>query len=312
VRPPPAGSLQQTDSNSLELSRDSILLFTAVRNERWRLQWFLDYYRSMGVERFFFVDNDSTDGTAEFLHEQPDVHVFWTEQSYAKAYSGMQWINSLVDQYGSDCWCIYADVDEALVFPGVEKRGLRSLTNYMADHGQEAMYAFMLDMYAPHLQSTHRDSNYKDFLSDYPLFENEYNWANTICCPFQFTTGGIRRTFKLSENQTKTPLIRGGAGIKFLMSSHIITPARLSDVSGVLLHYKLAGNFKETFTNDLAENARIANCRMRHWRYIEALNELPEEESFIHDSTLSYRSSQQLIDLGILKTSPSFEAGNYD
>jgi hypothetical protein len=287
-------------------------LFTAVRNERWRLQWFLDYYRSLGVDRFFFVDNDSTDGTAEFLHKQSDVHVFWTEQSYAKAYSGMQWINWLVEQYGSDCWCIYADVDEALVFPGVEKRGLHNLTDYMTDHGQEALYAFMLDMYAPHLESTPRGNGYTDFLTDYPLFENEYTWANTWICPFRFTAGGIRRTFKLSENQTKTPLIRGGVGINFLMSSHMITPARLSDVSGVFLHYKLAGDFKETFTNDLTENTRIARCRMRHWRYIEALDELPEDESFIRDSTVSYQSSQQLMDLGILKTSPAFEAGKYD
>lgn len=312
VRPPPPDSLQRTDSHSTAHNKDSILLFTVVRNERWRLQWFLDYYRSMGVERFFFVDNDSSDGTAEFLHKQPDVHVFWTEQSYAKAYSGMQWVNWLVEQYGADCWCIYADVDEALVFPGVEQRGLRSLTTYMSDHGQEAMYAFMLDMYAPHLNSIRRDNDYTDFLNDYPLFENEYSWLNTACCPYVFTAGGIRRTFKLSENQTKTPLIRGGRGIKFLMSSHLITPAHLSDVSAVLLHYKLAGDFKENFANDLVENTRIARCKMRHWRYIEALKGLSEDDSFVHDNTVSYQSSQQLVELGILKTSPNFEAASHD
>jgi len=106
--------------------------------------------------------------------------------------------------------------------------------------------------------------------------------------------------------------MRGGVGSKFLMSSHVITPARLSDVGGVLLHYKLAGDFKETFTNDLTDNTRIARCKMRHWRYIEALEELPEDASFIHYSTVSYESSQQLVDLGILNTTPAFEAGNYD
>jgi len=312
VLTPSPGCLQQTDTHSTQLPKDAIVLFTVIRNERWRLQWFLEYYRSLGVERFFFVDNDSTDGTAEFLHQQEDVHVFWTKQSYAKAYSGMQWVNWLVDQYGDECWCIYADVDEALVFPSAEKRGLRNLTDYMTEHGHEAMQAFMLDMYAPHLKSIPRENEYTDFLTDYPLFENEYSWVSTAYCPYRFTAGGIRRTFKLSENQTKTPLIRGGIGIKFLMSSHFITPAHLCDVTGVFLHFKLAGDFEETFVNDLTDNSRIARCQMRHWKYIEALKDLPEGESFVSEQTVSFQSSQQLVDLGILNTSASFEAGHYD
>ncbi len=303
---------QRTDTNPMNISQDSILVFTVVRNERWRLPWFLEYYRSQGVDHFFFVDNDSTDGTTAYLHQQKDVYVFHTNQSYAKAYSGMQWINWLVEQYGQDCWCMYVDVDEALIYPGVEKRSLKDLTHYLNDKGQEAMYAFMLDMYAPGLKSLPKDENYTGFLTDYPLFENQYFWINSLICPYRYTAGGIRRKFRIYENQTKTPIIRGGCGIKFLMSSHHVTPAIISDVTGVLLHYKLAGDFEHSFAQDLVNNSRMAHCNRRHWGYIQTLQNLPSGESFLSEHTVSYSSSQQLVDLDLIQTSYDFEAGNYD
>lgn len=312
IQTPDPETLKRTDTNPVKTSRESIMVYTVVRNERWRLPWFLEYYRSLGVDRFFFVDNDSTDGTADYLHKQKDVHVFWTNQSYAKAYSGMQWVNGLVEQYGSDGWCLYVDVDEALIFPGIEKRSLRGLTRYLADKGQEAMYAFMLDMYAPGLQSQAKEENYSGFMEDYPLFDNQYFWINSIYCPYKYTAGGIRRRFRLFENQTKTPIIRGGRGIKFLMSSHQITPAKLSDVTGVLLHYKLAGDFEREFARDLVVNTRMPNCKRRHWGYIQALQNLTPEDSLEGEHAVSYQSSQQLVDLGLIKTSSDFEAAKYD
>lgn len=52
---------------------DDLLLFSTLRNERVRLPYFLNYYREMGINHFLIVDNDSDDGSAEYLAEQPDV-----------------------------------------------------------------------------------------------------------------------------------------------------------------------------------------------------------------------------------------------
>jgi len=312
VETPSKGTLRQTDASLIRISRNSIILFTVVRNERWRLPWFLSYYRSLGVDLFFFVDNNSSDGTSQYLHKQNDVHVFWTDHSYGQALSGMQWINWLVEEYGSDCWCLYIDVDEALIFPGVEKRGLQGLTKYLADNGHEAMFSFMLDMYAPGLKSTPKEDSYTDFFTDYPLFENQYFSINSMYCPYKFTGGGIRRRFQQYENQTKTPIIRGGGGIKFLASSHQITPAIITDVTGVLLHFKLAGDFTLNFAQDLVANNRLAHCKRRHWNYSQTLKMFPQDKPFFTDTTVSYHSSSQLVDIGLIKTSGEFEAGKYD
>ena len=300
------GVLRKTDPHDSELADNAIIVFTVVRNERWRLPFFLDYYRSLGVDHFFFVDNDSSDGTADYLHKHSDVSVFWTDQSYAEASSGMQWVNALIDEYGADKWCLYVDVDEALVFPHSEKCGLRLLTQYMSEKGHEALYGFMMDMFAPGLESVKRKDDYMGFLTDYPLFQNQYFKTSSAHCPYVHITGGIRWIFGLDEIQTKTPIIRGGKGIKFLSSSHKISPAILSDVTCVLLHFKFAGDFRSSFEQDLVENNRRAGCIRRHQSYLNALKDLSLEDSVKNNFTESYRSSQQLVDMGIITTTDEF------
>src|SRR5260370_21953978 len=53
-----------------------IRLFSKCRNEQLRLPAFLRHYRNIGVQRFFFVDNASNDGSAEYPRPQPAVPVF--------------------------------------------------------------------------------------------------------------------------------------------------------------------------------------------------------------------------------------------
>ena len=65
--------LTRVANRTAQIKRDDILVFCTQRNERIRLPYFLKYYREMGVGHFFFVDNDSTDGSLDYLAEQPDV-----------------------------------------------------------------------------------------------------------------------------------------------------------------------------------------------------------------------------------------------
>jgi len=307
IEPSSAGALQRADTLPLSIGRDEIILFTVVKNEKWRLPWFLNYYRSLGVDRFFFVDNDSSDGTKEYLLEQKDnVHVFWTADNYGRAFSGILWINELMELYGRRGWCMYVDVDEAFVFPGVEQSDLRKLTGYMDRKGHEAFFAFMNDMFAGKNSPPASEPDEEDFISSYPLFDNHYHFSNSIYCPYKFVTGGVRRGFGVCEKLTKTPLIRGGRGIKFLMSSHIITPAVVSDVTGALLHFKLAGNFCGKFQEDLESNTRLPKCQRRHMAYANGLEQLGDNPELTNNSTLRYSSSAQLIELGLIQSSPDF------
>ena len=94
-----------------QIRPDDLLLFCTQRNEGIRLPYFLKYYRDLGIGHFFFVDNDSTDGSRAYLAEQPDVSVHLTlndrvvEKSLAKAEETLkkaitaQDQDKLVDEY---------------------------------------------------------------------------------------------------------------------------------------------------------------------------------------------------------------------
>ena len=105
-----------------------IRAFAKCRNERLRLPAFLDHYRRLGIDRFFIVDNDSTDGSAEYLSGHPDIHVFRTTGRFREAGGGTDWLNAILKEFGVGSWCVTVDIDEWLVYPGSERTPLRALT----------------------------------------------------------------------------------------------------------------------------------------------------------------------------------------
>lgn len=135
-------------ANRTDLIRKTdILLFCTLRNEGVRLPYFLKYYREMGVSHFFFVDNDSTDGTAEMLAKQPDVSVWHTRKSYKRSRFGMDWMNWLLRRYGHDHWCLTVDPDEFFVYPFCDSRPLPALTDWLEASSIRSFSAMLLDMY---------------------------------------------------------------------------------------------------------------------------------------------------------------------
>ena len=97
------------------IKKSDILLFSTQRNEHVRLPYFLKYYREQGVNHFLIVDNDSNDGSLEYLAEQPDVSVWHSRKSYKRSRFGVDWLNWLQMRYGHNHWCLTVDPDEFLI-----------------------------------------------------------------------------------------------------------------------------------------------------------------------------------------------------
>lgn len=91
------------------IEKRDILVFSTFRNEAPRLPYFLKYYRDLGVDHFLMVDNDSDDGGAEFLREQPDVSLWSTKSSYKRARFGVDWLNHLQRKYAHGHWTLVVD-----------------------------------------------------------------------------------------------------------------------------------------------------------------------------------------------------------
>lgn len=307
------GQLVRQDGRSLDLPPDPILCFLVVRNEVVRLSYHLSYYRRLGIDRFFIVDNGSTDGTFEWLLDQPDVHVWSTRASFRAARCGTDWVEQLLRQHGVDQWCLVVDADELLCYPDCETRGLRQLCASLDQAGKRAFMAILLDMYSerPLRETVYRQG--LDVRELCPFFDRQFYHYTAPSFfghdehPSYF--GGLRqRAFGGQEPGhdarffyclNKVPLLKYHPSFVLYDNLHWTSCRELADESGALLHFK----YISTFAMQAEEESR----RQEHWqgglqyqRYAAALRQHPD--LVLYDPALSVRliDSRQLEALGVI------------
>ena len=294
----PIDNLTLIGGEHLGINSKEIILFSTLRNEAPRLGWFLNYYRDLGIGKFVLVDNMSTDDSVTMLSKEPDVILYQTSDRYSLAGAGMRWINELIKRHGQGKWCLHVDADEALVIPGNQGRSLQHLTAYLDARGFDALPARMLDMYPAKLD----DGTYADnWTTEFRYFDNRfYSHAHPVC-PYREVYGGIRRRlFAGYQIVSKVPLIKGSNGIRFLMSAHQTTPAKIADVSGVLLHYHLvyalADKYKPLFREAISHHEFPSNS-LERLRSQELLSTIATAGSLLGEDSVMFESSEQLVKL---------------
>lgn len=291
-------NLQRMDENALPPT-DALTLYTCIRDERDRLPWFFDYYRRLGVEHFVVIDNGSTDGSTEHLLSQSGTTMFQTDDSYHGAFSGMVWINHLKAKLSPAAWVLYADVDEALVFDGCERRSVADLAETLDIAGEEVFTAFMLDMFSTDASGGIGKGQDVDYVTRYPHYLPQIQITPKPICPYLQIRGGVRSLFSTGEELTKTPLVKSGADIEFLHSSHNVTPARVSDKTGALLHYKIIDGIAEEAAQVLQSQTRSPHCRARYAKY-RAATDLTELIGAEMADVRTYKSPDDLVAAGLM------------
>lgn len=256
--------LETIQSNVSSINKKDILLFSTMKNEGHRLEYFLDYYRKLGVNHFFIVDNGSTDNTSAFLLSQPDVSFYYTEDSYKDSNFGMHWLNYLLFKYGCGHWCFTCDPDEFFVYPHMETRDLRDLTQYMESIEQDSFFTLMLDMYSDKAVADTFYEQGSDPLTICQYFdghgyskEYNHNYRNL------FVQGGVRRRVFSKEKPghapalNKVPLVKWKWNYAYISSMHMMLPRRLNRciddrmVTGALLHFKFISQLDEKVKQEM-------------------------------------------------------------
>jgi glycosyltransferase involved in cell wall biosynthesis len=189
--------LERIDEHRTIDNEAEICLFMKVRNEARRLPYFLNYYRRLGIARFFIVDNGSNDHTVEFLKGNSDCHVFFTDQNMAKSRAGMNWIEPLLKTYGQNRWCVIVDADELLIYPNSEKVILTEFCQKLERRNENALPCIMIDMYS---EGNIEDSEYHEgqsFIDACPFFDRSgYRYIRSRHSDVPIIIGGPRlRTF---------------------------------------------------------------------------------------------------------------------
>ena len=254
-----------------------ILAFVTLRNEVLRLPYFLDYYRAQGVNHFLMVDNDSTDGTTEYLEAQRDVSLWLTADSYKSASYGVDWLNHLLWRYGVGHWVLVLDVDEFLLYPFCDTRPLQALTDWLESQGRRSFGAMLLDMYpkgpigAQPYQSGQDPFEIARWFDSGNLSIRRNSKFNNL-----WIQGGVRQRVVMAQTPgkapalNKTPLVRWSRKYAYISSTHMLLPRGLNKVyddaggefaSGVLLHAKFLNTILAKTQEELQRGEHYADSR---------------------------------------------------
>ena len=274
-----------------QIQPSDLLLFSTMRNEKVRLPFFLDYYRRMGINHFVIVDNDSDDGSADYLAQYPDVSVWTTKASYKRARFGVDWLNWLQNKYAHGHWTVVVDPDEFLIYPFCDTRPLRALTDWLDASSIRSFGAMLLDMY-PKGRLDHQP--YKpgqDPIEIASWFDSgNYVMSRNGRYGNLWIQGGPRsrvffdETPELAPALNKIPLVKWDKRYAYVSSTHMLLPRGLNLVydewggekaSGVLLHAKFIDTFSHKAAEELLRKQHY-NASVEYRAYAEKVDQNPD------------------------------------
>ena len=279
-------------TNRTESIRPSdLLVFSTQRNEGVRLPYFLQYYRDMGVNHFLIVDNDSTDGSLDYLSRQTDVSVWTTTASYKRSRFGVDWMNWLLNSYGHGHWTLTVDPDELFLYPFCDTRPLRALTDWLDASSIKSFSAMLLDMYPKGRLDQQPYSPGQDPLEIANWFDaGNYTIQRNPRFGNLWIQGGPRaRVFfkdkpELAPALNKIPLVRWDRRYAYVSSTHNLLPRGLNLVydewggekaSGVLLHTKFLDTFTQKAEEELTRKQHYGASR-EYLAYAEGVQDNPD------------------------------------
>jgi hypothetical protein len=283
--------LRAVTNRTQMIQSDDLLAFSTLRNERVRLPYFLRYYRDLGINHFLIVDNDSDDGSREYLEDQPDVSLWTTKHSYKRARFGVDWLNWLQMRYAHGHWTLVVDPDEFFVYPFCDTRPLRALTDWLDASSIKSFSAMLLDMYP---KGPIGAQPYRDGQDPFEIAQWFDSGNYTISRNHRFGNlwiqGGPRaRTFFTDAPErapalNKIPLVKWDRAYAYASSTHMLLPRGLNLVydewggekaSGVLLHAKFLDTFAAKAEEEMLRGQHYAGSH-EYKAYKAALDDHPD------------------------------------
>ncbi len=287
-----------------------VVCMAVVLNEMMRLLDFLRHYRALGVGRFIFIDNGSTDRSVEFLLDQADVDLVSTQASYSASDAGIFWGMGLTRHLGLKGWIVRVDADEHLIYDGFEDHDLHDLIGLLEARGRRSLPVMMLDMYP---EGPIRDAlpMAEDRLVDIcPLFDGVgYGMKATqdrsaVRRITSYMGGPRARLFSTGEalfrcELAKTPLVRWDSGVT-QMHAHGVHPYALNFglPTGSLLHFKLLHDFHDRAKEAVALGNHYNNSS-EYRRYLARVDAEPDMSAAFEGSR-RYVNSRSVVDAGLM------------
>ena len=275
---------------------NSPIVICVIKNDMARLPVLLDHYRKIGIQRFAFMDNGSTDGTFELLHEQPDVDLWLSRKPYTTD-RREAWITRLLAHYGFDRWYLCVDSDELFVYFDCETTSIDKFVMSCECRNERRVRSLMLDMYCD---------------KPMPLDDDGEDIRRTYCY-FDTNTYTTTAKEKLDEVRggPRSRILSHGDAAKFLLTKYPLFKFMQGDIQGfshfqfpydenyglecrsALLHYKFLANDMEKYIQR-AQQGNYASGSLEYKEYAQRLGDGKKISFFDPTFSKPYKSSESL------------------
>jgi hypothetical protein len=303
-----------------DIPADQVLAIVLVRNGSYYMDAFFAHYRALGIEHFAFIDNGSTDDTIERLKAEPGVIIDACPLPLAGYEDLMRQYPA--QTYGANRWCLYVDMDEIFDFEGRAQIGLAGLLAYLEGQGATAMVSQMLEMFPKAPLNGVASFSYEQSLEEFAYFDigsvRKFDYHSSEI-PFsallgenivptdeiKFCFGGVRgKVFGENCCLTKHPLIFNGPDVTPAPHPHLSMGVRCADITGVIKHYKFAGN---TAVRDAASLSSGDLAHGEDAARVAVLSHAPDVSLFSLDAR-QWNRVELLIRAGFLVGSARYSA----
>ncbi len=285
------------------LEAGDIPLVTQIRNARRYLPSFLEHYRNLGVTRFIFVDDRSSDGSLEYLETVEDADLYQSRLSYMESNRGILFKEEVVRTYGRNRWWVFVDIDEYLVYDGIEKHGLRDVIHALEKRRLTRLLAPLLDMYPTgNIQHAHFDGSDSKMPWEVASAFDRSGYFIRFRGKDWEIRGGVRyRVFGNWVELAKYPLMYVVDG-DYFRSIHYPRPyyGNSTPVLGNLLHFKFFDDY-EKFIRTAAQEGRYFEGA-KHYKVALDRIEQGDMEFYQTDISEEFSGPQQLRELGFFKS----------
>ena len=278
------------------------IVVLCVKNDRRRIEMLVNHYRELGVVHFAFIDNGSTDGTLEWMLEQPDIDIYKTQDKYASLVKEA-WINRIISMYGFDRWYIQTDSDELIKYIGMEDHNILDVVGFAERKGLDRLEAMTFDTYSERGLFVH--------LEEGRYIEDEYCWIDTDsyeaqpkqvgCETIQWLTGGPRkRMMNVSTSLMKFPLVYFKRGT-LSANAHFLYPYQEINESPctlAIMHYKFLEEDREEFARRAKSDSGFAFGGKYYQNYLQVGQ---DQATFMYEGSRKYIDSNSLNNMPFLQ-----------
>lgn len=301
--------LRLSNLSNRKIPKSALCLLCIAKDELYFLPFFLGHYRKLGVRHFIFLDDNSTDGSIEYLLGQPDVTLLQSNFAFNDEIDGLRFgvaiRGKLSKQLFPETWSLIADADE-FWFPPQGLESLSATVRMLAKDGHRICKGIMFDCFPRALSdidsATKKDSPFRlnpftDSLgkivwnnkSEPERLKYENNVRNRLFISLQ-EDGLVTDDFVRARgipNLYKVPLIRWAKSIS-LVSAHRLNSPYTDTPIMKCAHYKFFPGWHLKVKAALASGAYYNNSV--EYKFLRLLDKHRKNQILLSNSTVNAES----------------------